>query len=150
MHDVSIPLIGRVIRDFYFSQRLTSGPTDISSSDVTAFVVSRFWRNAADKREDRCFDTQIHDVLPHRKKNKKLNMQVTIIYKEYCPILLSGLKIENTFKMQKWISHLYRPLSRKKLRDFRRWRILENDAIWNVYNFSFLSKERIHENQGLA
>jgi hypothetical protein len=41
-------------------------------------------------------------------------MQVTIIiYKEYRPILLSGLKIENTFKMWKWISHLYRPLSRK-------------------------------------
>jgi hypothetical protein len=41
-------------------------------------------------------------------------MQVTIIiYKEYRPTLLSGLIIENTFKMCKWISHLYRPLSRK-------------------------------------
>jgi hypothetical protein len=25
---------------------------------------------AADKREDRCFDPQIHDVLPHRKKEE--------------------------------------------------------------------------------
>jgi hypothetical protein len=41
-------------------------------------------------------------------------MRFTIfIYKEYRPILLSGLKIENIFKMRKWISHLYRPLSRK-------------------------------------
>jgi hypothetical protein len=38
-------LIDRLIQDFYFGQRLTTGPTDISSFDVTSFVVSRFWRN---------------------------------------------------------------------------------------------------------
>jgi hypothetical protein len=39
------PNIGRLIQDLYLGQRLTSGPTDISSCDVTSFVVSRFLRN---------------------------------------------------------------------------------------------------------
>jgi hypothetical protein len=34
--------IGRVIQDFYFSQRLTSGPTDISSFDVTSLLFRDF------------------------------------------------------------------------------------------------------------
>jgi hypothetical protein len=50
---------------------------------------------------DRCFDTQIHDVLPQRKK-KETNMQyISFMYKEFRPILLSGLKIQNAFKNAK-------------------------------------------------
>jgi hypothetical protein len=51
---------------------------------------------------DRCFDTQIHDVLPQRKKKKKLNMQyIFFMYKEFRPILLSRLKIQYAFKNAK-------------------------------------------------
>jgi hypothetical protein len=38
---------------------------------------------------------------------------IIFIYKKYHAILLSGLKIGKAFKMQKWISHLCRLLSRK-------------------------------------
>jgi hypothetical protein len=94
---------------------------------------------------DRCVDTQIHDVLPQREK-KKLNMQyISFMYKEFRPILLSGLKIQNAFKTAKMGMYMSVINWLEILRDFRQWRILENDAVWNVYNLFFHSKERMHE-----
>jgi hypothetical protein len=55
---------------------------------------------------DRCFDTQIHDVLPQRKK-KQLNMQyISFMYKEFRPILLFGLKIQNALKNVKMAMYM--------------------------------------------
>jgi hypothetical protein len=71
---------------------------------------------------------------------------ISFMYKEFRPILLFGLKIQNVFKNAKMGMYMSVINWLEILRDFRQWRILENDAIWNVYNlFFFHSKERMHE-----
>jgi hypothetical protein len=60
-----------VLSPFFFylplGKRLTTGPTDVYSFYLRPLLFRDFDLIAADKREDRCFDTKIHDVLPHRK-----------------------------------------------------------------------------------
>jgi hypothetical protein len=70
---------------------------------------------------------------------------ISFMYIEFRPILLSGLKIQNVFKNAKMGIYMSVVNWLEILRDFRLWLILENDAIWNVYNFFFHSKERMHE-----
>jgi hypothetical protein len=44
---------------------------------------------------------------PKGKKKKKLNMQyISFMYKEFRPILLSELKIQNTFENAKWVCRM--------------------------------------------
>jgi hypothetical protein len=46
--------------------------------------------------------------VPYEKKKKKLNTQfIFFVYKEFLPVLLSGLKIENAFKMRKWVCRTF-------------------------------------------
>jgi hypothetical protein len=68
---------------------------------------------------------------------------IIFIYKEFHPILLSGLKIER-FQKLKCVCGMS-VIWLKILRNFWQWRVLKNDAIWNVYNFFFHSKESMHE-----
>jgi hypothetical protein len=70
---------------------------------------------------------------------------ISFMYKEFRPILLSGLKIQKAFKNAKMGMYMSVVNWLEILRDFPQWRILENDAIWNVYNLFFHSKERMHE-----
>jgi hypothetical protein len=49
--------------------------------------------------------------------------------------------------MRKWVCGMSVVIWLKILRNFRQWRILENDAIWNFYSCFFHSKERMHEIQ---
>jgi hypothetical protein len=42
-----------------------------------------------------------------KEKKKKLNMQyISFMYKEFRPIVLSGLKIQNAFKNAKWVCRM--------------------------------------------
>jgi hypothetical protein len=62
------------------------------------------------------------------------------IYKEFRLILLSGLKIENAFKMLKWVCRTSVVFWLESL-VFWHWRILENEAIWDIYRFFLHSRE---------
>jgi hypothetical protein len=104
------PLDSRLIQ----SSEFQFGPTDVSSFDVTTFVVSRFWCNRDRQASPIDVSTPKFTIFCPTGNKKKLSMKLkNFIYKKYRTILLSGLKIGKAFKMRKWISHLCRPLSRK-------------------------------------
>jgi hypothetical protein len=106
--------MGRLIHAWFRVQRFSSGPTGVSSFDVTTFAVSRLWCNRDRQASPIDVSTPKFTMFCPTGKKKKLNMQFIIfMYKKYRAILLSGLKIGKAFKMRKWISHLCRPLSRK-------------------------------------
>jgi hypothetical protein len=116
--------MGLVIQGFYlpfpftflfpFSERLLSGPTEVSSLTLRPLLFRDFDVIVADEPARSIFRHLNPRCFAPKEKNKKLNKQfIILIYKEFCPLLLFGLKIENAFKNVKMgMSHACRQLTK--------------------------------------
>jgi hypothetical protein len=85
--------------------------------------------------------------LPQREKKETKYAIYNFYIQRIPPYSASWTENPKLSKMRKWVCGMSVLIWLKILRNFRQWRILENDAIWNFYSCFFHSKEMMHEIQ---